>query len=73
MENVINKTTTTDLCDLHTHSVYSDGTFTPEELVIDAKSANLKAIALTDHNTTDGIEEFVKAGKKYGVECIPGV
>ena len=73
MINITNKTSQTDLCDLHTHSAYSDGTFTPEELVRAAKSENLRAVALTDHNTTDGIKEFVKAGKKYGVECIPGV
>lgn len=73
MINITSKTSQTDLCDLHTHSAYSDGTFTPEELVRAAKSENLRAVALTDHNTTDGIKEFVKAGKKYGVECIPGV
>ena len=38
MINITNKTSQTDLCDLHTHSAYSDGTFTPEELVRAAKS-----------------------------------
>ena len=46
-------------CDFHTHSIYSDGSKTPEELVLEAKMLNLYAIALTDHNTTGGVDEFL--------------
>lgn len=60
-------------CDLHSHSSYSDGSLTPEELILLAKKNNLTALALTDHNSIKGLKEFTKAGKKYGVEAIPGI
>ena len=47
--------------DLHVHSTFSDGTYTPEELVREAVNKDLAALALTDHDTTDGIPEAVKA------------
>lgn len=59
--------------DLHTHSTCSDGTFTPAEVVKEAAKAGLSAIALTDHDTIDGLEEAIEAGKKYGVEVITGI
>ncbi len=58
--------------DLHTHSTASDGTFTPAELVKAAKEAGLTAIALTDHDTMDGLPEAMETGVKCGVEVIPG-
>lgn len=61
------------LCDLHTHSTYSDGSCSPKELVRLAEKAGLLAVALTDHNTVDGIEPFLTAGKKSNVETIAGV
>ena len=61
------------LCDLHTHSVYSDGTYTPAELLIAAEKLGLSAVALTDHNCVDGLREFLSAAKGSGVEAIPGV
>ena len=61
------------LCDLHTHSVYSDGTFTPAELIAGAKQAGLAAVALTDHNTVAGLPYFVAAAEDSGVEAVPGV
>lgn len=61
------------LCDLHTHSVYSDGTFTPAELIAGAKEAGLAAIALTDHNTVAGLPSFLAAAEGSGVEAVPGV
>ena len=54
--------------DLHTHSYCSDGTFSPEGLVILAKKQGLSAIALTDHDTIDGLELFLEAGEKHGME-----
>ncbi len=59
--------------DLHTHSYYSDGTFSPEGLVILAKQQGLSAIALTDHDTIDGLALFHEAGEKHGIETISGI
>jgi len=62
-----------NLIDLHTHSTASDGSYRPAEVVRLAKVAGLKAMALTDHDTTDGLPEAVAAGAELGVEVIPGV
>ncbi len=61
------------IIDLHTHSTYSDGSETPWEIVLEAKKKNLYAVALTDHDTIDGIEEFMAAGKEFHLETIPGI
>ncbi|TIH14743.1 PHP domain-containing protein [Marinifilum sp. JC120] len=58
--------------DLHTHSTASDGTFSPAELVRAAKEAGLAAMALTDHDTMEGLPEALETGVKVGVEVIPG-
>ena len=60
-------------CDLHTHTAASDGSDSPEDLVGKAADAGLRAIAVTDHDTVDGLEEAVGAGRRTGVEVIPGV
>ena len=60
-------------CDLHTHSIFSDGTWTPEELIREACRIELSAIALTDHNTVDGLSRFLRAAEGTGLEAIPGV
>ncbi len=54
-----------NIIDLHTHSTYSDGTETPEELLLVARESGLKALALTDHDTVAGIPEFLKAAEQY--------
>ncbi|MHB1418789.1 MAG: PHP domain-containing protein [Bacillota bacterium] len=59
--------------DLHLHTSASDGKFTPRELVCLAARTGLKAIAVTDHDTTGGIEEALEEGKKTGIEVIPGI
>lgn len=59
--------------DLHTHSICSDGTFTPKELISYGKEKGLSAIALTDHDTLQGVDEALYYGDKYGVEVIPGI
>ena len=59
-------------CDLHIHSVYSDGTYTPSEIVAEAKRLGL-IVALTDHNTAAGLPEFMDAAQKRGVTAVPGV
>lgn len=61
------------MIDLHTHSNFSDGTSTPEELVAEARNAGLTAIALTDHDTVGGLDPFLAAGAAAGLETIPGV
>ena len=60
-------------CDLHTHSTFSDGTFSPTEIVLKAKKTGLDAVALCDHNTVAGLDEFVSAGKKYDVTTVAGI
>lgn len=59
--------------DLHVHSDKSDGSFTPSQLVDMAADKGLCAFALTDHDTTAGVKEAVAAGKKKGIEVIPGI
>lgn len=58
--------------DLHVHSNVSDGSFTPTELVEEAKRCNLAAFALTDHDTIAGVAEAVEASKGTGIEVISG-
>lgn len=59
--------------DLHCHSYCSDGTFSPEGLVILAKQKGISALALTDHDTVDGLSAFHAAGKKHNLETISGI
>lgn len=60
------------LCDLHTHSVFSDGTFTPTQLIEKANEMGLSAVALCDHNTVDGLPEFLQAGANSKAEAVAG-
>ena len=59
--------------DLHIHTFYSDGTSSPEEVVEQAQQAGLCAIAITDHDTIDGIEPTIQAASKYNLEVISGI
>lgn len=59
--------------DLHTHSTKSDGTMTPADLARYSKEIGLSAVAITDHDTNAGCEEFISECKKLGIEGIPGV
>jgi len=59
--------------DLHLHTNFSDGTYTPEELVLRALKANLSCISLTDHDTTEGLERAMAEGKRNGLEVLPGI
>lgn len=59
--------------DLHVHSVCSDGTCTPEELVELAVQNDLVAFALTDHDTVEGVERAIKAAEGRHIQVIPGV
>lgn len=62
-----------EYCDLHTHSIYSDGTLSPAQLVAEGLRKKLRAVALTDHNTIAGLTAFLKAAEGTGLEGIPGV
>jgi predicted metal-dependent phosphoesterase TrpH len=59
--------------DLHTHSNRSDGTFEPAEIIRRAAELGLEVVALTDHDTTEGLEEALGAGIALGIEVVPGV
>lgn len=59
--------------DLHTHSLMSDGSMTPSEVVREAKKAGLAAIALSDHDTVDGVKEAMAEGERIGVEIVPAI
>lgn len=59
--------------DLHSHSTASDGAFAPAVVVREAHRAGLSAIALTDHDTTEGLAEATEEGKRLGVRVVPGV
>ena len=59
--------------DLHTHSTASDGSFSPTQLVELAAAIRLDALALTDHDTLEGIPEASAAAARVGIELIPGI
>ena len=59
--------------DLHIHSIYSDGSHTPSQIVLNAKKKEIDLIALTDHNTFSGVPKFRSACKKYKQKGIAGI
>lgn len=59
--------------DLHTHSLASDGTLSPAALVARARQAGVDVLALTDHDTLDGLEEARDAARTAGLTLVPGV
>ena len=61
------------MIDLHTHTTFSDGTLTPTELIAAAAARGLEAVAVTDHDTIDGVPEALAAGERLGIEVVPGV
>ena len=58
--------------DLHAHTTASDGELSPEALVDCAAEAGVAALAVTDHDTVDGVARAVARGKEHGVEIVPG-
>ena len=59
--------------DLHLHTTASDGVMSPSEIVRYAKAKGLQAIAITDHDTIEGLEEGLSEGERIGLEVIPGI
>lgn len=62
-----------EFCDLHTHSIFSDGTDTPKEILLKAVSRGLRAVALCDHNTANGLADFLAAAEGLPIEAVAGV
>ena len=62
-----------EYADLHVHTNFSDGSFTPEEAVAAAGKADLAAVSITDHDSVEAIGPAQEAAKRYGIEVIPGV
>lgn len=58
--------------DLHLHSLFSDGTFTPEEIVAHGKRMGFATLALTDHDTIEGCERMAAACAAERMDFIPG-
>ena len=61
------------IVDLHAHTTESDGSFTPEELILEAKRVGLSAIAITDHDSISGIKKAAPIAAECDIELIPGV
>ena len=61
------------MIELHTHTTYSDGILTPQQLVERAANAGVKVLAITDHDTLHGWSEAIAAAKAYNMEIVPGV
>ncbi len=60
-------------CDLHAHSIVSDGSLTPTQLLQLAVQSGLSAVVLCDHNTVAGLPEFTEAAKSMPIEAVPGI
>lgn len=61
------------ISDLHTHSTASDGQYAPSELVRRAGDRGIQVLALTDHDTLDGLEEALQTGERLGLRVVRGV
>ncbi len=61
------------MIDLHTHSTFSDGSFTPEQLAQEAAFVGLSAVALTDHDSIEGVPRLLAACRAARVRGVPGV
>ena len=62
-----------NIVDLHTHSTASDGIYSPTELLQRASAAGLQVLALTDHDSTNGLAEAAQAALQLGIDLIPGI
>ncbi len=62
-----------EIADLHLHTTASDGLLAPAELVRRAHAAGVRVLAVTDHDTTDGVAEAKGESERLGIRCLPGV
>ncbi len=60
------------MIDLHVHTTATDGQYTPSQIIEKAVQKNIKVIAITDHDTVDGLEEGKKAADEAGIIFVPG-
>jgi len=67
------KDTKIEYADLHIHTTFSDGMYTPEEVVRTAVELGFKAIAITDHDCIDGIPRALEAARETDLELVPGI
>lgn len=65
--------TAQERADLHSHTIYSDGALTPEQLVRKAKDVGLTTLAITDHDNVGALNEAGEWGRSLGVDIIPGL
>jgi predicted metal-dependent phosphoesterase TrpH len=61
------------LADLHLHTIFSDGTHTPSELIVETKKAGLSAISVVDHDTVEGIQTVMEKAQKNNIEVVHGI
>jgi 3',5'-nucleoside bisphosphate phosphatase len=59
--------------DLHLHTLFSDGTYTPSQLVLESEKAALSAIAIVDHDTVEGTASAIGSAKQKNIEILPGI
>lgn len=59
--------------DLHLHTIFSDGTYTPEDLIRESEKAGLSAISVVDHDIIEGIEPTLEIAGKRNIEVLPGI
>ncbi len=59
--------------DLHLHTTASDGSLPPEQVIVLAQAAGVSALAITDHDTVEGLPRAIEVGANAGIEVIPGI
>lgn len=59
--------------DLHIHTVFSDGTYTPEQLVSESRKAGVAAVSVVDHDCVEGIKPTIEAARAKDIEVISGI
>jgi predicted metal-dependent phosphoesterase TrpH len=59
--------------DFHTHTIYSDGLFTPSKLLVEAARLHVRQVSITDHNTIAGLSEANEVSRKLGLTLLPGI
>jgi len=62
-----------EFADLHLHTIFSDGTYSPFELIQESKKAGLSAIAVVDHDSVGGVGPAIEIAKSAGIEVLPGI